>query len=243
MGLRTVTFTVDPIGFDSSTMLAPATPVEADEGSRVSYIGETGFFATLDRAGGSGPYTITSRVLVPGSGLGQLNVAALRAAGTEYPPEVVALFTGVEAGSLGPNARALEARIMAEAVSHAPFDLADRLVTVLHSNEYTYDTDIRDLPCTDLSMVECFATFKRGFCQYYAATMAVILRDMGVPTRVAQGFLPGTREAGGIERVLISNAHAWVEVYFPGYGWVQFDPTGSTLSRQVVPLPSGPPAG
>jgi alpha-beta hydrolase superfamily lysophospholipase len=79
--------------------------------------------------------------------------------------------------------------------------------------------------------------------QYYAATMAVILRDLGVPTRVAQGFLPGAREAGGIERVLNSNAHAWVEVYFPGYGWVQFDPTGAALSRQVGPLPSGPPAG
>ena len=236
VGLRTVTFTVDPIGFNSSTMVAPATPVEADEGSRVSYIGETGFFATLDRDGGSGPYTITSRVQVPGVGPGQLNVAALRAAGTEYPPEVVALFTGVEAGSIGPHTRALETRIMAEAMSHAPFDLADRLVTVLRSNEYTYDTDIRDLPCTDLSMVECLATFKRGFCQYYAATMAVILRDIGVPTRIAQGFLPGAREAGGIERVLNSNAHAWVEVYFPGYGWVQFDPTGSTLSRQVVPL-------
>ena len=129
-------------------MLAPATPVEADEGSRVSYVGETGFFATLDRDGGSGPYTITSRVPVPGIGPGQLNVAALRAAGTDYPPEVVALFTGVEPGSLGPNARALEARIMAEAESPAPFDLADQLVTVLHSAEYTYDTDVRDLPCS-----------------------------------------------------------------------------------------------
>ena len=196
-GLRTVTFTVDPIGHDQSTMLAPATPVEADERSRVTYVGETGFFATLDRDGGSGPYTITSRVPVPGIGPGQLNKAGLQAAGTDYPAEVVAFFTGVEPGSLGPNARALEAQIMAEAKSQAPLDLADRLVTVLQSNEYTYDTDISDLPCKDLSTVECFATFKRGYCQYYAATMAVILRDMGVPTRLAEGFLPGpvTREA------------------------------------------------
>jgi len=207
----------------------------------VSYIGQTGFFATLDRAGGTGPYTITSLVPVPGTGPGQLNVAALRAAGTDYPPEVAALFREVEPGSIGPNTQALEARITAEANSHAPFDLAEQLVTVLRSADYTYDTDIRDLPCTDLSMVECFATFKRGFCQYYAATMAVILRDMGIPTRIAQGFLPGAREAGGVERVLNSNAHAWVEVYFPGYGWVEFDPTGSTLTRQVEPLPSGSP--
>ena len=61
-GLRTFTFTIDPLGFDLSTMLSPATAVEVDERSRVSYIGETGFFATLDRDGGSGPYTITSRV-------------------------------------------------------------------------------------------------------------------------------------------------------------------------------------
>ena len=52
--------------------------------------------AALDRDGGSGPYTITSRVPVPGVGPGQLNEAALRAAGTDYPPEVVALFTGFE---------------------------------------------------------------------------------------------------------------------------------------------------
>jgi Transglutaminase-like superfamily len=241
-GLRTFTLTVDPIGFDQSTMVSPATPVEADERSRVSYVGETGFLAMLDRDGGSGPYEITSRVLVNGNGPGQVNETALRAAGADYPSEVVALFTRVEPGSFGPNARALEARILAETESRAPIDLADRLVTVLQSNAYTYDTDIRDLPCKDLSTVECFATFKRGFCQYYAATMAVILRDMGVPTRIAQGFLPGTHEAGGIERVPMSSAHAWVEVYFPGYGWVPFDPTGRPLG-QIGPLPSGPPIG
>ena len=68
--------------------------------------------------------------------------------------------------------------------------------------------------------------------------MAVILRDMGVPTRLVEGFLPGTREAGGIERVPMSSAHVWVEVYFPGFGWVQFDPTGGALQRLVGPLPS-----
>jgi hypothetical protein len=239
-GLHAFTFTVDPIGFHQSTMLAPATPVETDERSRISYIGESGFFATMDRDGGSGPYEITSRVLVYGNGPGQLNKAALRAAGTEYPPEVLAYFTGVVPDSLGPNALSLRDRIVAEAESQAPVDLADQLVTVLRSNAYTYDTDIRNRPCEDLSTVECFATFKAGHCQYYAATMAVILRDLGVPTRLAEGFLPGKR-AAGIERIQNSSAHAWVEVYFPGYGWVPFDPTGGALPGQVGPLPSGPP--
>jgi len=97
------------------------------------------------------------------------------------------------------------------------------------------------LKCETLSTVECFATYKKGFCQYYAATMAVILRDLGIPTRIAEGFLPGTMDVtGATERILNNNAHAWVEVYFPDYGWVTFDPT-STEVAQLAPLPSGPP--
>jgi transglutaminase-like putative cysteine protease len=66
-----------------------------------------------------------------------------------------------------------------------------------------------------LSTAECFATYKRGFCQYYAATMAVLLCDLGVPTRIAGGFLPGAVNPNtGIETIQMSSAHAWVEVYF-----------------------------
>ena len=71
--------------------------------------------------------------------------------------------------------------------------------------------------------------------------MAVLLRDMGVPTRIVEGFLPGAVDPHtGIETIPFSSAHAWVEVYFPGFGWVMFDPTGGNLS-QVAPLPSGKP--
>jgi hypothetical protein len=135
----------------------------------------------------------------------------------------------------------LEAKILDEAPSRAPIDLAEQIVTELKSSTYQYQTDVRDLPCGGVSKVECFATYKRGFCQYYAATMAVILRDLGVPTRIAQGFLPGSRDLNAAtETVLFSNAHAWVEVYFPGYGWLPFDPTGSL--SQLAPLPTGDPA-
>ena len=71
-----------------------------------------------------------------------------------------------------------------------------------------------------------------------AATMAVLLRDLGVPTRIVEGFLPGTVDRiSGIETIPQSSAHAWVEVYFPGHGWVMFDPTGGNLS-QVESLPT-----
>jgi hypothetical protein len=143
---------------------------------------------------------------------------------------------------MGPQSSKLEEKILSLAESNTPYDIAQAAVKELQSSDFKYAVDIRDVKCEALSTVECFATFKKGFCQYYAATMAVILRHLGIPTRIAQGFLPGTRDASGAtERIQNNNAHAWVEVYFPGYGWVEFDPT-STEVAQLTALPSGPPA-
>jgi transglutaminase-like putative cysteine protease len=178
---------------------------------------------------------------VEGNDPGQLNEEALRAAGDDYPREVRSLYLGVADGSFGPFARELEAKIVAESASDTPYDLAATIVKELHSSAFTYDTDVRGINCAGISTIECFSQFKRGFCQYYAATMAVMLRDLGVPTRIAQGFLPGSRDRQtGVERIFNSNAHAWVEVYFPGIGWVTFDPTGGGVA-QLAPLPSGRP--
>jgi len=239
-GLHRTTFTVTPAEFRLPTMLSPLTPAEVDQSVRVTHIGAGGYFSTMEREGGSGPYTITALVPVEGNEPGQLNTAALRATGTDYPQEIVDLYTDVTPGLLGPETRKLEAKIRAEAASTAPVDLADQLVKELHSTTYTYAVDVRDLDCANLSVPECFTTYRRGFCQYYAATMAVVLRDLGVPVRIAEGFLPGARSASGSEQILFSSAHAWVEVYFPGYGWVPFDPTGGGVA-QLAPLPSGRP--
>src|SRR5256714_9584711 len=70
--------------------------------------------------------------------------------------------------------------------------------------------------------------------------MVVLLRDQGIPARLVQGFLPGSRDDNGTETILSSSAHAWVEVYFPGYGWQLFDPTGGGRA-QNWPLVVGDP--
>jgi transglutaminase-like putative cysteine protease len=239
-GRRELAVTITPEDFNGSTILSPATPVKVDESTRLTVLG-TGYFATIDRDGGTGPYVLRALVPVTGDEAGQLNEEALRAAGQDYPQEVTNLYMAVPDGSIGPDAQALEDKIVAEARSEAPYDRAARIVKELQSSTYIYQTDVRDVDCAGLSTVECFARFKRGFCQYYAATMAVLLRDLGVPTRIAQGFLPGERDPNtGTERILNSNAHAWVEVYFPTYGWVTFDPTGGGVAV-IAPLPSGKP--
>jgi transglutaminase-like putative cysteine protease len=240
-GRRELAVTITPEDFSGSTVLSPQTPISISAPTRVTVLG-SGYLATVDRVGGERSYGLRALVPISGDGPGELNQEALRAAGTEYPEEVRSIYLGVAEGSIGPDAQALQDKIVAEARSQTPYDLAAQIVEELHNNSiYHYQTDVRDVDCAGLSTVECFARFKRGFCQYYAATMAVLLRDLGIPTRIAQGFLPGSRDPNtGVERVLNSNAHAWVEVYFPGYGWVTFDPTGGDVSA-IAPLPSGRP--
>ena len=76
---------------------------------------------------------------------------------------------------------------------------------------------------------------ERGFCEQIASALAVMLRTQGVPTRVATGYAAGVRDrVAGVYEVRASDAHAWVEVWFPETGWQAFDPTASVpLSGEV----------
>ncbi len=92
-------------------------------------------------------------------------------------------------------------------------------------NEFTYSTDV---PARDNSftLVTFLEETKTGFCQQFASAMAVMLRSLGIPARVAVGFTAGRRDsATGVFHVTTDNAHSWVEVLFPTYGWLSFEPT------------------
>lgn len=89
--------------------------------------------------------------------------------------------------------------------------------------EFVYDTEI-DLGNSG-SAIERFLQERRGFCQQFAGTFAVMARLLGLPARVAVGFTPGSIDAMGRYRVYGRDAHAWPEVWFEGAGWVAFEPT------------------
>lgn len=75
----------------------------------------------------------------------------------------------------------------------------------------------------------------RGFCEQYAAAMAVLARAIGIPSRVAVGFTRGTRQPDGSWLITTHDAHAWPELYFPGIGWLQFEPTPRGDGQAVAP--------
>ena len=100
-------------------------------------------------------------------------------------------------------------------------------------NGFSYSEQVP--PATSESAIVSFLENKTGFCQQYATAMTWMLRTAGIPSRVVIGFTQGTREADGF---VVSNwdAHAWVEVYFEGLGWVMFDPTpASEVNNDVQP--------
>jgi len=74
---------------------------------------------------------------------------------------------------------------------------------------------------------------KQGHCEYFASAMAVMLRSLGIPSRVVNGFRGGEfNDLSGQYVVRASDAHSWVEAYFPGHGWVSFDPTPASALPQ-----------
>ncbi|GEM_PF-1683101 len=92
--------------------------------------------------------------------------------------------------------------------------------------EYAYVTNI-PAPPRNSDAVEYFLfDLKRGYSDYHASAMTLLLRAMGVPARLSVGYLPGDWDAEAQHYVVReAHAHSWVEVYFPEYGWVDFNPT------------------
>lgn len=74
-------------------------------------------------------------------------------------------------------------------------------------------------------MIHFLDVSRRGYCEQFAGTMAVLVRSLGIPARVAIGFLPGERDETGRFQVTTAQVHAWPEVHFGEYGWLAFEPT------------------
>jgi transglutaminase-like putative cysteine protease len=101
----------------------------------------------------------------------------------------------------------------------------DRVMAIKRNLEENY-TYAERVPTRPIPLNGFLFEDERGYCQQFSGTMALMLRMLGIPTRVAAGFSPGSynRDTGEF-RVRDLDAHSWVEVYFTGIGWVPFDPT------------------
>ena len=160
-------------------------------------------------------YLVLSRV-------SDADVTSLRQAGTDYPDWVRERYLQL------PSALPDRVRQLAEEITTGaenPYDKATALERYLR-RYITYDLAPPDSPAGRDYVDFLLFDSRRNYCDGYATAMVVLARSVGVPARLAVGYGEGEYDVErAVFRVRQTDAHAWVEVYFPGYGWIEFEPT------------------
>jgi transglutaminase-like putative cysteine protease len=167
-------------------------------------------------------YTVVSRVPDP-------DERRLQSAGTDYPARIENRYLQLP-GSSSDRIRERTDRITDEAGAETPYAKARAIESWLESNkEYSLDVSRPEGNIAESFIFE----MERGYCTYYATSMVAMLRSQGVPARFAVGYTSGQRVAEDEWVVRGLDSHAWVEVYFPEVGWVEFDPTPGGPRQQA----------
>jgi transglutaminase-like putative cysteine protease len=154
------------------------------------------------------------------SDIAQPSPAQLRPTGDAYPPDI--LLNYLQLPRLDARIAPLAQQISASADNN--YDKAAAIETYLRT-KFGYTLQLpRTVPRDPVA--NFLFERKQGHCEYFASSMAVMLRTLGIPSRVVNGFRTGEfNDLTSQYLVRASSAHSWVEVYFPGYGWISFDPT------------------
>ncbi len=154
---------------------------------------------------------------------------ALESAGTDYPQSIVDKYLPLPETF---STRIADLALLITEVYPTPYAKAKAVETFLRGITYN---DAIAAPPADVDPLEYFLfDIQEGYCDYYASAMATMLRSVGIPARTASGYAEGTYdEESNVYFVTAADAHTWVEVYFPTYGWIEFEPTAgeSALNR------------
>jgi transglutaminase-like putative cysteine protease len=157
-------------------------------------------------------YSVTSRLVVPTPE--ELDLV------TFDPPEVYGSWTTVPP-TVDDRVRNIALHWTEDA--DTPYQKVLALQNRFRNSPFVYSLDVEPVADSD-ALLHFLRTSQRGFCQQFATAMAIMTRELGYPSRVAVGFREGTAR-GNTFTVDSRDAHAWVEVFFPGYGWLPFEPT------------------
>lgn len=207
-------------------LYAYAVPVRVDQPTTVHALG--GAQTRIDLSNNAKTYTVVSDVLSP-------TAPQLRAAGTAYPSWISPYL---QLPPIPSRVRALA--IQWSAAGGTPYDKATLIQNQLR--KLPYSTDI-PAPPRGRDAVDYFLfDAKQGYCEYFASAMVVMSRSIGVPARVVSGYATTTYNRTRREyQVDEADAHTWVQVYFPGVGWVDFEPTPLNPAITRPEGATGPP--
>ncbi|HEX5412532.1 MAG TPA: DUF3488 and transglutaminase-like domain-containing protein [Terriglobia bacterium] len=159
-------------------------------------------------------YEVVSQIGLP-------SPSVLRAASDIYPAQIRMLYLRLPP-ALDPRIKALADKVTSPAVNS--YDRAVQIRNYLRDN-FVYTLEEQPVDRSD-PLGDFLFTSRKGDCEYFASAMAIMLRTIGIPARLVNGFQRGSYNPFGKDFVVRAHdAHSWVEVYFVGYGWIPFDPT------------------
>ncbi len=166
------------------------------------------------------------------SSIPDVTQAQLRAASTTYPEHITERYLQI------PETVPQRVFDLADEVTAGienPYDIAKAVERYLRGYEYN---DQIPGPRPGQDGIDYFLFEElQGYCNYYASSMAIMLRHLGIPARLSVGYATGEKQPQtGLYRLRNNDAHVWVEVYFPEYGWIEFEPTAA---EPVLVRPSG----
>ena len=229
---RPVTATIEATGHDDRFLPVPVSPVDVQlpggsDGWRYDSI--TGTVTSSGTTSEDRVWEVTASEVRP-------TPEQLAAARPLAEGDLEGRFLGVE--GLDPGVEALVAELTAGAENG--YARVRRILDFLTDarNEFTYSLSTSPGTTGD-DLADFLLEGRRGYCEQYAGAMAVMVRAAGLPSRVALGYTPGDPAEGGARLITTDDAHAWVEVFFAGFGWVPFDPTPIDESRRTE-LPWAP---
>jgi transglutaminase-like putative cysteine protease len=167
--------------------------------------------------------TISARNYQVDSWIPNVTEAQLRAAGADYPSWVRSRYLALPR-SVPARVHTLARKLTATAAT--AFDQAQAIED--HLRTYAYSLDLPDPPIGQ-DIVDYFLfDLQRGYCDYYATAMVVLARAAGLPSRLVVGYASGAYDEV-TDRFVVTeaDAHSWAEIYFPPYGWIEFEPTAA----------------
>jgi transglutaminase-like putative cysteine protease len=225
-GLQSINQTVNWVQPPLNTRYTLGLPVRFDQDVSTFWRGRD----DLSRVQSPGR-TFTAISRVSGASPSELRQAAL----SGVPPAIMARYTALPESI--PERVAELAKQVGGDPQLSPYDQAKTLERFLR--QYPYSLDV-ELPPPGADPVDFFLfDLQSGYCDYYASAMVVMARSIGLPARLAAGFLAQPADEKGQQTLYQINAHSWAEVYIAGFGWVEFEPTAAFLTRdtgQAIPV-------
>jgi transglutaminase-like putative cysteine protease len=201
--------------------------------------GQSAITYTIDRLSSVQPTSSSGNYIVTVE-YSTATATDLAAASSEYPEWLAPYATfpnRYRAPDVEQKIHDLAVGVVTAAGATNPYDQARAIEAYLRDpSKFTYSLDAKTPAGVD--PIEYFLfTSRKGYCEFFATAMGDMLRSLGIPTRLVNGFGPGTFDNQTQQYIVRGeDAHTWVEVYFPQYGWIPFEPTADNQSiYQTIP--------